>query len=89
MSGVAALALAVEASPALLVCAPDQVCLGCRTGYERELHVLLTQLVRDMDRKIERQEERARKESEPKPVSATEQLELDALKVLSCRLSCT
>ena len=54
-----------------------------RTGYERELHVLLTQLVRDMDRKIERQEDRARKESEPKAVSATEQLELDALKVLS------
>ncbi len=80
MSGVAALALAVDAC---LSCAPDRVCPERRTGYERELHVLLTQLVRDMDRKIERQEERARKESEPKPVSATEQLELDALKVLS------
>lgn len=55
----------------------------CRTGYERELHALLTQLVRDMDRKIERQRERALKESEPRPVSASEQLELDAIKVTS------
>lgn len=44
--------------------------------------MLLTQLVRDMDRKIERQRDRALKESEPKPVSASEQVELDAIKVL-------
>ena len=51
--------------------------------------MLLTQLVRDMDRKIERQRERALKESEPRPVSASEQVELDAIKVPSINQACS
>ena len=39
-------------------------CPKCRYGYRRELLSLLQQLVRDMDRKIERQRDRAAKESE-------------------------
>lgn len=54
---------------------------GDRAGYEQELLVLLTKLVRDMDRKIERQKERAQRESEPRPVGASEQTQLDAIKV--------
>ncbi len=54
-----------------------------RAGYEQELLVLLTKLVRDMDRKIERQKERAQRESEPRPVGPSEQVQLDAIKVCS------
>ncbi len=51
----------------------------CRYGYEAELLELLEQLVRDMDRKIERQKERAAKDNAPRIPSATEQAQLDAL----------
>ena len=50
-----------------------------RYGYEAELLELLEQLVRDMDRKIERQKERAAKDNAPRIPSATEQAGLDAL----------
>ncbi len=53
---------------------------GGRAGYEKELFALLVQLVRDMDRKIERQKERAQRESEPRPLSPAEQAQLDAVK---------
>ena len=52
---------------------------SCRYGYEAELLELLEQLVRDMDRKIERQKERAAKDNAPRIPSATEQAQLDAL----------
>ena len=55
-----------------------------RAGYEAELFALLNQLVRDMDRKIERQKERAQRESEPRPPSAAEQLQLDTIKARAC-----
>lgn len=54
-----------------------------RLGYEKDLFGILTQLVRDMDRKIERQKDRAAKESAPRPATATEQATLDAIKVPS------
>ena len=53
--------------------------LVARYGYEAELLELLEQLVRDMDRKIERQKERAAKDNAPRIPSATEQAGLDAL----------
>ena len=40
-----------------------------RLGYEKELIGVLEGLVRDMDRKIERQKERADKESAPKALT--------------------
>ena len=42
---------------------------------------LLTQLVRDMNRKIERQKERAVIESSAKPISIDDKARLDAMKV--------
>lgn len=56
-------------------------CLQCRYGYRRELLGLLQQLVRDMDRKIERQRDRAAKESENRIPTPQEQSQLDDLKV--------
>ena len=55
--------------------------VGSRAGYEKELFALLVQLVRDMDRKIERQKERAQRESEPRLLSSSEQAQLDAVTV--------
>lgn len=52
----------------------------CRHGYERELMTLLNQLVRDMNRKIERQKERAILESSARPLSAEDKARLDAIK---------
>ncbi|KAK9828557.1 hypothetical protein WJX72_000748 [[Myrmecia] bisecta] len=51
-----------------------------RYGYDRELLTLLEQLCRDMDRKIERQRERAGKESAPRELTADDKSRLDALK---------
>lgn len=51
-----------------------------RYGYDRELTTLLTTLVRDMNRKIERQKERAVIESSAKPVSIDDKARLDAIK---------
>ena len=59
--------------------------LCCRLGYERELLAILTQLVKDMDRKIERQKERAAKESAPRAATPAEQATLDAIKVAPSR----
>ena len=52
-----------------------------RLAYEKDLHGILVQLVKDMDRKIERQKERAAKESAPRPATPAEQATLDAIKV--------
>lgn len=62
--------------------------LPCRLGYERELFAILTQLVKDMDRKIERQKERAAKESAPRAATPAEQATLDAIKVLLSTWCC-
>ena len=51
-----------------------------RYGYTQELRTLLATLVRDMDRKIDRQRERAEKENQPRPPSTKEQKQLDAIK---------
>ena len=58
-----------------------------RYGYGRELLGVLVQLVRDMDRKIERQKERAAKESEPRVLNTEELGRLDAIKVATSRPS--
>ena len=55
--------------------------LWIRYGYRKELLGLLQQLVRDMDRKIERQRDRAAKESENRIPTPQEQSQLDELKV--------
>ena len=55
--------------------------LLCRYGYERELMTLLNQLVRDMNRKIERQKERAIIESSARPLTLEDKGRLDAIKV--------
>ncbi len=52
-----------------------------RYGYERELMTLLNQLCRDMNRKIERQKERAIIESSARPLNAEDKARLDAIKV--------
>lgn len=52
-----------------------------RYGYRKELLELLGQLVRDMDRKIERQKDRAAKESEARVPTPPEQTQLEELKV--------
>lgn len=51
-----------------------------RYGYERELLTLLEQLVRDMDRKIERAKERAEKEKGARPLMPDDKLRLEGLK---------
>ena len=56
-----------------------------RLAYEKDLHGILVQLVKDMDRKIERQKERAAKESAPRPATPAEQATLDAIKVRAGR----
>lgn len=48
-----------------------------RLGYEKELIGVLEGLVRDMDRKIERQKERADKESAPKALNDADRAKLD------------
>ena len=54
--------------------------LSCdRYGYEAELLALLEQLVRDMDRKIERQKERAIKDNAPREPNSSERAELQSL----------
>jgi hypothetical protein len=53
---------------------------GCRYGYERELMGVLENLVRDLDRKIERQKERAATESAPRALTLEDRAKLDALK---------
>lgn len=50
-----------------------------RLGYEKELIGVLEGLVRDMDRKIERQKERAEKESAPKPLTDANRAQLDEM----------
>ncbi len=55
---------------------------ACRCGYERRLLELLDTLVRDMDRKIERQKERADKESLPRLLTAADKAKLEELLVL-------
>ncbi len=42
---------------------------------------MLVQLVKEMDRKIERQKERANKEAEPRKLAEKEREQLDAIKV--------
>ena len=54
-----------------------------RYGYERELMTLLNQLCRDMNRKIERQKERAIIESSARPLNAEDKARLEAIKVHS------
>ena len=56
-----------------------------RYGYRRELLELLVKLVKDMDRKIERQKERAAKESEARLLTTSDKAQLDALKVRTLR----
>lgn len=51
-----------------------------RYGYERELMTLLNQLCRDMNRKIERQKERAIIESSARPLTAEDKARLEAIK---------
>ena len=53
----------------------------CRFGFQKELFILLEKLVRDMDKKIERQRERAEKESEPRVLTADDQRRLDEILV--------
>ena len=55
--------------------------LLCRYGFQKELFLLLEKLVRDMDKKIERQKERAEKESEPRVLTADDQRRLDEILV--------
>ena len=50
-----------------------------RLGYEKELIGVLEGLVRDMDRKIERQKERAEKESAPKLLTDANRAQLDEM----------
>ena len=52
-----------------------------RYGYERDLLALLSQLARDMDRKIERQKERAAQDNRPRVLTADDREKLDAIKV--------
>lgn len=62
---------------------PDRATLSRvarRYGYERDLLALLTQLARDMDRKIVRQKERAEQDNRPRALSADDREKLDALK---------
>jgi hypothetical protein len=51
--------------------------LACRLGYERELVRYMSILIRDMDRKIEKNRERAAAESAPRLLKADEQRRLD------------
>lgn len=51
-----------------------------RYGYERDLLDLLTQLARDMDRKIQRQKERAEQDNRPRALNADDREKLDAIK---------
>jgi hypothetical protein len=51
-----------------------------RYGYERQLLKILQRLVSDMDRKIEKQQERATLESQPKVPAPAQQAELDGIK---------
>lgn len=51
-----------------------------RYGYGRNLLRLLQRLVGDMDRKIEKAQERARLESMPKPLKPEQQAEVDGLR---------
>ena len=53
----------------------------CRYGYQKELFLLLEKLTRDMDKKIERQKERAEKESEPRALTPDDQRRLDEILV--------
>ena len=62
---------------------------SCRYGYRQELLELLTRLVRDMDRKIMRQKERAAKESESRLPTPPEKAQLDDLKVDSVSMHMT
>ena len=50
---------------------------------------LLNQLVRDMNRKIERQKERAILESSARPLSAEDKARLDAIKASHRTSSCS
>ena len=61
--------------------AGDLTVCCCRYGYERDLLALLTQLARDMDRKIERQKERAAQDNRPRVLTADDREKLDAIKV--------
>ena len=54
---------------------------ACRHGYERELLSLLSQLVRDMNRKIEKQKERAVLESGARQLTMEDRARLEAIKV--------
>jgi hypothetical protein len=58
---------------------PESACANCRLGYEKELIGVLEGLVRDMDRKIERQKERADKESAPKALTDADRAKLDEI----------
>ena len=55
--------------------------LAFRHGYERELLSLLSQLVRDMNRKIEKQKERAVLESGARQLTMEDRARLEAIKV--------
>ena len=71
-----------EHSPADWQPAPSQyAALACRHGYERELLSLLSQLVRDMNRKIEKQKERAVLESGARQLTMEDRARLEAIKV--------
>ena len=58
---------------------PDIIDRFNRYGYERQLLEILEQLVKDMDRKIERQKERAVKESAPRMLTSADKAKLDEL----------
>lgn len=56
------------------------MCFTPRYGYERDLVRYMEQLIRDMDRKIEKNKERAAAESRPKPVRPEDEKRLDEIK---------
>ena len=75
--------LSRPARQASLFCLKQLWLLCGRHGYERELHGVLVQLVKEMDRKIEKQKERANKEGEPRKLAEKEREQLEAIKVSS------
>ncbi|KAL4423377.1 hypothetical protein ABPG77_004308 [Micractinium sp. CCAP 211/92] len=58
-----------------------------RYGYERALLRLLQRLVSDMDRKVQKAQERARLESMPKPLKPEQQAEVDDLRAQAKELT--
>lgn len=67
--------------PGMLRRQPKSRTPSFRYGYEKRLLELVEQLVKDMDRKIERQKERADKESLPRLLTIADKAKLDDLLV--------